>query len=40
VRMAILYLLIGTAGEEAPQTAESSGEKDPAKARESTHASD
>jgi aspartate carbamoyltransferase catalytic subunit len=40
VRMAILYLLIGTAGEEAPQTAESSGEKAPAKARESTHASD
>ncbi|MBZ5539070.1 MAG: aspartate carbamoyltransferase catalytic subunit [Acidobacteriia bacterium] len=40
VRMAILYLLIGTAGEEAPQTTESSGEKAPAKARESTHASD
>ncbi len=40
VRMAILYLLIGAAGEEAPQTTESSGEQAPAKARESTHASD
>ncbi|MBZ5700692.1 MAG: aspartate carbamoyltransferase catalytic subunit [Acidobacteriia bacterium] len=40
VRMAILYLLIGTPAEEAPQTTASSGEQTPAKARESTHASD